>query len=131
VDAAYEDETDEIADFMAARLDELEARAEANASSIPGEWKRVICDPVIGAFGGQTRDRNISRGMYLADMSDPAVVGASVAADRAMLHEHAAFAGIAVNDPSVREWANALGRMVRIRASAWAAHPGYKAEWKP
>jgi hypothetical protein len=125
------DETDEIAAFIAARLDETEARVEANASSVRGEWARVICDPVIGAFGGQTRDRNIARGMYLAAMSDPATVLAGVAADRLLLHEHAAFSGIATHDPYARDWANALGRAVRIRASAWAWHSDYKPAWKP
>ena len=147
MNAAYEDETGEIADFMAARLDELEAAAEA---ATPGPWtdtgqRDVFVEQLATSAGTPAEDLHLIAEMEAcgdhpdrrrADaehiiLHDPVRVLASAAADRAMLHEHAAFAGIAVNDPSVREWANALGRMVRIRASAWAWHPEYKAGWKP
>lgn len=129
------EETDEIADFMAARVDEEEALAEA---ADPGPWEfegddptdDELCETVSDRTIAYTRGRNVANGRHM-ERHDPPHVLASVTADRAMLHEHAAFSGIATHDPSVREWANALGRMVRIRASAWAWHSDYKPGWKP
>lgn len=146
MDETYEDETDEIADFMAARLDGEEAAAEA---ATPGPWtdtgqRDVFVEQLATATGTPAADLHLIAEMEAcadhpdrrrADaehivLHDPPSALASIAADRALLHEHAAFAGIALNDPSVREWTNALGRMVRIRASAWAAHADYKPGWK-
>jgi hypothetical protein len=140
VDEAYEDETDELAGFMAARVDEEEASAEAvlSAAELFGGVPQRSTPLGHQVFDGSgivvTHDRTVVLPSDVAThiaRHDPPRALASVAADRAMLHEHAAFAGIATHDPSVREWANALGRMVRIRASAWAWHPEYKPGWKP
>ena len=145
MDAAYEDETGEIADFMAARLDEEQAAAEA-AADTDGYLVQASGDHTIRTRPGSRPVARVRRADSIAGdgrtfdpdataahivRHDPSRSLASIAADRAMLHEHAVFAGIALNDPSAREWANALGRMVRIRASAWAWHPEYKPGWKP
>ena len=149
---------DELAAFYAARLDEEESAAKANAPA-DGEWVRVICDPVIGAFGGQTRDRNFARGRYIAAMSEPARVLREVEAGRKLLREYERLLERKSSHEShVRaephytpftrpgypsaydlqreghflEQAVPLVReLIEDRAAAWDDHPDYKAKWEP
>jgi hypothetical protein len=76
-----------MAAFVKERLDEEEAKAKAHALD-DGEWVRYVCDPVIGAFGGQTRFRNVARGFYVAARSDPGRVLREVEAGRRILARH-------------------------------------------
>jgi hypothetical protein len=120
--------TDEIAAFYAARLAELQAAAEANARP-DGEWARYICDPIIGPFGGQTRERNIGRGMYAAEMSDPSRVLRRVAAGRKLILRYRIALGVREedNDSSL----TALVGQMRDEVTVWDDHPDYKELWRP
>ncbi len=78
---------DDLITFLTARLDEDEAAAKKNLAwmhfeSKPGDWTRLMCDPVMGPFGGQTATRDVATGMYVGKMSDPARVLCEVEAKR-------------------------------------------------
>jgi hypothetical protein len=81
-----------IAEFIEARLLEREQAAAKNLELYAGffpsyTWAQVLCDPVTGSFGGQTRSRNVSTGMYVAEMSDPASVLSDVSQTRSLVAE--------------------------------------------
>jgi Family of unknown function (DUF6221) len=82
--------------FGLARLAEEAAEARSDQESherLFGDapWAQVLCDPVIGPFGGQSRLRNVGTGMYVAKMSDPGRVLRDVGNKRAILAEHAPY----------------------------------------
>jgi hypothetical protein len=118
--------------FIAARLGEVEAEARKHQRA-DGEWARVICDPIIGPFGGQTSTRDIAAGLYVAALSDPVRVLAAVEAKRAILLR----CEIRMNEPD--QYSNGLvsprallARQVLMDlASEWDDHPDYRQEWKP
>ena len=86
--------TDDLIAFLNARLDEEETGAKAASQWMgfepkrPRDWTRLMCDPVIGPFGGQERKRDIGTGMYVGDTSDPARVLREVEAKRRITEAH-------------------------------------------
>jgi hypothetical protein len=87
-----------MSDDLAARLDEVEAAANRGLSWLPidpkpGDWTRLMCDPVMGPFGGQTHIRDVAVGLYVGRMSDPARVLREIEAVRAILARHQPLSG--------------------------------------
>jgi hypothetical protein len=136
---------DDLAAFLAARLDEEASDAEKSLALFirfeakPGDWTRLMCDPVMGPFGGQTATRDIATGLYVGKMSDPARVLREVEFKRAILAEHdpepwgephpeLLRCGQGHGDEYWEEWPCAE---VRALAALYDGHPGYRAEWKP
>jgi Family of unknown function (DUF6221) len=146
--------TDDLAAFLGARYDELETRVRdeqrhyiKRANGVPvrkGDWARVVCDPVIGPYGGQSRTRNIAAGLYVADMSDPDRVLADIALKRAILADHVPYrcgesavlrcqrcasddaypSGVAIMEAFPCN-------VVRQLGTEFSGHPDYKPIWKP
>jgi len=86
----------ELADLVRAGCDEderlaheLRAWADGTGRADGGayEFHRLIGDPAVGPFGGQSPIRNWGTGQDLAKLADPARVLAEVALKRALLDE--------------------------------------------
>ena len=119
--------------FLCARLDEDEADAQKHLNRfVDGEWRRVICDPLLGGYGGQSPHRDLTVGLYIGRMSEPARVLREVEAKRAILRWH----------PSERMRYIDASRCpqceltwpcptVRLIAAVYSDHPDYRDEWKP
>jgi len=143
---------DDLAAFLAARLDEDEAAARPMAARYaewkkkPRDWTRLMCDPVVGAFGGQSALRDVARGLYVGDMSDPDRVLREVAAKRAILAAHRAhrYEGPYPSTPTCtvciterkgyqEEWDDDEWPCATLRhlAAVYSDHPGYRQEWRP
>ena len=132
-----------IVAFIEARLaeDEADARKEqryhiesANGVAVrKGDWARVICDPIIGPYGGQTRTRNIATGLYVARMSDPERVLRDVEAGRRVLerHRHCEPYGGGPCDHAGLAFDGLPCPDLRDLASRWSNHPEYQEGWKP
>jgi hypothetical protein len=126
----------DLAAFLAARLDEEEAEAEKSLALFirfdanPGDWTRLMCDPVIGPFGGQTATRDIATGLYVGKMSDPARVLREAAAKRAILAGHIEVQAWSYppgdGDEAVQD---ELDMAIRHLAAIYADHPDYRQEW--
>lgn len=128
------------AEFLAARLDEAEALANA---ATPGPWKvgTTMLQPGVGAYGTHVASMGIEKRMLL-EMStgyypskhvataehiaanDPARVLREVAAKRAHLDAYLA---------SVRRLgvglSGELRRVVEADAAVYGDHPDYPADW--
>ena len=126
-----------FAEFMGARYDEAEALARgeqrgfidrANGAAVrQGDWARVTCDPVTGPFGGQTRQRNIGTGLYVAALSDPDRVLRDIALKRAILAEHSEYC-----DQCRCCWRTYPCHTARQLGAEFSDHPDYRAaEWEP
>lgn len=123
--------------FFAARLDEEEAAARHYLTRyVDGEWARVVCDPIIGAFGGQTANRDIATGMYVAAMSDPARVLREVHAKRAILTAYEDALG--TSELFKRELgtgthmvvaAESYLYVIRALSAVYSDHPDYDPAW--
>jgi hypothetical protein len=125
----------DVITFVRARLDEAEARARKYVGRyIDGEWARVICDPVIGPFGGQDRIRDIATGMYVAKLSDPSRVLREVAVLRSILNRHTSCAGgIGYCQDGGHGWESPAGAMcgdLLDLAVMWDDNPDYDTRWE-
>jgi hypothetical protein len=129
-----------LAEFLTARLDEDEAAAKQSAALFtcfeakPGDWTRLMCDPVMGPFGGQSSARDVVTGMYVGKMSDPARALREAEAKRAILAmwqepepDRYLATGEIVAQVAV---SGAIGRVVRELAAVWRDHPDYDETWE-
>lgn len=130
---------DDLIAFVEARLAEEAAEARKHQRN-DGEWARVICDPIIGPYGGQTRTRNIAAGLYVAAMSDPARVLREVAAKRAILTRYGTASNqvaahvVNGNFAEAEAWEKIAGGLeldVRSTGTVWSDHADYRQEWAP
>lgn len=111
--------------FLEARLSEDEAAAKAATSWMrfkarPNDWTRLMCDPILGPFGGQTARRDIATGLYVGKMSDPARVLRDLAAKRALMAGHE-------ETPECQEACPLLRKI----AAVYSDHPDYDPGWRP
>jgi hypothetical protein len=132
--------TDDLAAFVAARLDEDEAVARA---ATPAPWEFEGDDPTDDELYSTaddsmstvawTRDRQVANGQHIA-RHDPARVLREVEAKRAHLR---AWEAIAVNFTTIGESEREFGARVALEAvleadaAVWSDHADYRAEWKP
>ena len=126
-----------LVEFLRARLDEDEAAAMENRAWMAfdvkdeDDWMRLMYDPVIGPFGGQSPTRNVATGMYVAKMSNPARVLREVEAKRAILRRCARF----INEMDQHPNGLVSPRAVQARhtlahlTAIYSDHPGYRQEW--
>lgn len=120
----------DIAQFLAARLDEDEERAELAQSVIAGSWDgwgviapqlHACCDTVP----------NIDRaGQHLYVNADPARVRADVAAKRALLKRLEADVDGCTDDAEWRGASTALDRVLEYLAAPYDSHPDYDPAWR-
>lgn len=130
---------DDLVAFLRARLDEDEAAARQNQGWLkfsnpkPDDWTRLMCDPGMGPFGGQSPTRNIAAGLYVGKMSDPARVLREVKAWRRILLEFSIPPGTdAVYGGTEREtgFRLALSMTLKLKGATYSEHPDYKPdEW--
>ncbi|HEY6274914.1 MAG TPA: DUF6221 family protein [Streptosporangiaceae bacterium] len=129
--------------FLRARLDEEEAAArQAHTLFIrfeekPGDWTRLMCDPIMGPFGGQSPTRDIVTGLYVGKMSDPARVLREVEAKRAILDLIPTVIGdewrldgefrIRPRDEGDEPFTGTL--ILRVLAAVYRDHPDYDPAW--
>ena len=118
----------DIVAFLNARLDEDEAAAK-EAWGVEWDW-RYVARP----FGEHP---SIAHTVHIA-RHDPARVLRDVEADRVLLALHdelwrlyRAFEEAGEPGPISLGRAQALSRVLRIRAARFSDHPDYRAEWKP
>lgn len=147
--------SDGVTAFLAARLDEDEAAAEAardahrwrGASKGDPHWDtdssgvstadgvRVASGPYAGSDLDEETGGHIAR-------HDPARVLRSVTADRELLEAYASQDGYDLpesvhdgRDPDERErdedLQDTLAWVIRVRAAVYSDHPGYQNEWAP
>jgi Family of unknown function (DUF6221) len=139
----------DLAEFLAARLDEDEAAAGAGARRVGMPWRAepqpgtpgglVIDDlGLVGSTGGRYAAEHIAR-------HDPARVLREVAAGRAILAEHAATDWTAYGDRMCRRcvldddephdepyhWLPFPCPTLRALAAAYSDHPDYDPAWAP
>lgn len=130
--------TDGLAEFLAARLDELEAAAEAAANAESGAtWvtgptedddKRSIRTPPPGSYWVADQIETATADHIAAN--DPAAVLADIAADRAILWKYQIGNALEAGKYKLG-YCEALEEVIKIRAARFASHPGYKPEWRP
>jgi uncharacterized protein DUF6221 len=121
---------EELAAFVAARLDEDEAAANAGARRVGMPWR---AEPQPGTPGGLVLDElglvGSTGGRYAAAhiaRHDPARVLREVAATRALI------AAIEHPDPNQGpEYGYGLRLALMYRAAIHGDHPDYDQEWKP
>lgn len=108
---------DDLIAFVAARLDEDEAIAEAAARTDDGHHGRWLAVH-FGPCGFDARvDDHIAR-------HDPARALREITADRALIAEYLEFNG-------EYDWQAGLRRAIMCRAMAWSDHPDYLPGWMP
>lgn len=127
----------ELADFLAARLDEDEAAAKAAAEDYRPTWKPVwilaseaanLVD-LDGMPLGGTHVRSTAG--HIA-RHDPARVLRDVEAKRAILARYGEYSGTNIGEHL--QWSQeqqGLYRAMCALAAVWSDHPDYQQEWKP
>ncbi len=128
----------DLTEFLAARLAEDEAAAKQNLAAFirfsdakPGDWTRLMCDPVMGPFGGQTATRDVATGLYVGQMSDPARVLREVEAGRKILAEYTAVRKLTeLTGGGDRGWLLKCGWVLKCMAAVWCDHEDYQPEWR-
>lgn len=128
---------DELAATIRKQLDEIERLARELTAWADGtgrtgggafEFHRLLGDPLLGPFGGQSAIRNWGTGQDIAKLADPARVLRDVAAKRALLERllaepHADTCSSWRNDPD--QWPCECDRDRRVAgylgllAQAW------------
>jgi hypothetical protein len=88
----------------------------------PDDWTRLMCDPVMGPFGGQSATRDVVTGMYVGKMSDPARVRREVEAKRAIL---AMYENVEDDIQSIT-----LGDVLIALTAVYSGHPDYDEAWR-
>ena len=106
----------DIAGFLAARLDEDEARARAALEEWDDESARYEWEDLPDTSFAHAR------------WHDPARVLREVEADRRLIAEHEAGLLDPRNAPD--SWP-ALRFVIKLRAVIWSDHPEYLESWKP
>jgi hypothetical protein len=143
---------DEIAAFLAARLDETEAAAKAATGSLSGRWHTDVDGNVQDEDTGGGGNAYIAVGPYGCSVDDadaahilrhdPARVLRDVQADRAILAMYEDRDGYDLpegvqegRDPDERACDEAIRDVLRdvleIRAARFSDHPDYREEWRP
>lgn len=144
-------DTEGLAAFWAARLDEAEAAAKAAAASSGPNWHQSHAVTACGAttiiFYGQDDDIEVADTLRPHDEEIAPFIARndplrSIEADRAILEAWQEQSGYDLEervhdgrDPDERECDEALlGNLemtARLRASVFSDHPDYRPVWKP
>lgn len=143
---------DDIAAFMEERLNEREETAHWSGPArvawltFRDDEGRMLYTTVAADGGSEVPDAPwCADGHELPEPAsarvvfDPELVLAGVEAQRSVLHEWAALSGVlegaamrgAPLDKVMAFQVRVLEGVIRKLCAEWAAHPGYKAEWKP
>jgi Family of unknown function (DUF6221) len=128
-----------ITEFIAARLDEDEAAANAGARRVGMPWR---AEPQPGTPGGLVTDDlglvGTTGGLYAAEhiaRHDPARVLREVAAKRVVMDwwQRSDPEPGRAPSPTYENWRKSLPgyRLVLAVAAVYSGHPDYRAEWKP
>lgn len=132
----------ELTEFVSARLAEDEARARRiidvweRAERPLEDFGRYLIDPIIGPFGGQSRVRDVSFGLYVADVAHPARVLAQVEAMRRIVEFRYSWNLEAERNPeppfgpALQVKVSGADAILRALATIWRDHPDFNLAWE-
>lgn len=126
---------DDLAAFLKARLDEVEAAAMLAAKNDPAPWTMAEFGELRNASGREVFGPGGYEAVCFWDCTaqfiaqhDPARVLREVEAKRAILGAYESQRAARFNDPAV---VDELRDVVQTLASVYRDHPDYREKWKP
>lgn len=125
----------DLVEFLRARLDEDEVRAQQeldswNRATERGpitEFPKWMVDPIVGPFSGQSRLRNVATGLYVGRIANPSRVLAEVEAKRCIID--LADEGCD-GQGEYRRCAEMGDEILRLLALPYADHDDFDPMWK-
>lgn len=137
--------TDDLVDFLKARLGDDERTARAATENAPTPWQTGLGEDdwtrdrmLFGGRGEPLWENEGSQGLSLPEgvaphiaRHDPARVLREVVAKRAIVEPHVDVHRCEWGDYAGGDVSECTARELRLLASVYADHPGYREEWKP